>query len=88
MAIRQPLGYEKPTPLTSAKALTVPAGATRALLQVEDQKVRWRDDGTDPTNAIGIVIGAGDEFLYEGDLSAIKFIQETATAELNVAYFA
>ncbi len=88
MAILVPLGYVKPTPLTSAKGLTVPAGAQRALLQVEDQKVRWRDDGTSPTIAIGIVIGAGEEYMYEGDLSAIEFIEETATAKLNVAYFA
>jgi hypothetical protein len=49
-----PLGFEQVTGLSSAKGLTVPDRATRALITCDTQNVRWRDDGTSPTAAIGI----------------------------------
>ncbi len=86
--IKKPLGYQQITSLGTAVALTVPAGAQRALLQAETQNVRWRDDGTDPTTAAGMILKAGnDPVLYEGDLSAIKVIEVTSSAKLNVTYF-
>lgn len=83
------LGYQQVTNLTAAVGLTVPAGASIALLQVTGQNVRWRDDGTDPTTTVGMVLTSGaDPYPYSGDLSKIKFIEATATAVLNVTYFA
>jgi len=82
-----PKGYQQVTSLSSAAALTVPTAANLALIQAEDQNVRWRDDGTDPTTTVGIVLEAGDDFWYTGSLAALKFIQETATAKLNVSYY-
>ena len=82
-----PLGYQQITGLSSVQTLTVPAGATHALIRVEDQAVRWRDDGTDPTASIGMPLAADDERLYSGDLSAMGFIEETASAKLNVSYY-
>lgn len=83
------LGYQQVTSLSSAAGLTVPAGASIALLQVTGQNVRWRDDGTDPTTTVGMVLtSGGDPFPYSGDLSKIKFIEVTASAVLNVTYFA
>ena len=83
------LGYQQVTSLSSAASLTVPAGAGLALLQVTGQNVRWRDDGTDPTTTVGMVLtSGGDPFPYSGDLSKIKFIEVTASAVLNVTYFA
>jgi hypothetical protein len=49
--------------------------------------VRWRDDGTDPTTTVGMNLAAGASLDYEGQLAAIKFIEVTASAKLNVAYF-
>jgi hypothetical protein len=88
MAIREPLGYQQYNSLGSAISLTSqPAGATRVLLQVEDQAVRYHPNGT-PTSTTGIVIAVGEELWYDGDLSTIKFIEEAGGAELNVAYYA
>jgi hypothetical protein len=81
------LGYEQVTGMTSAQGLTVAAGATHALIQTESQNVRWRDDGTSPTASVGVQLEAGKDFWYTGDLAALKFIQESATAKLNVSYY-
>lgn len=82
-----PLGYQQITNLTSAVGLTVPEGATRAFIQAEAQQVRWRDDNTNPTTSVGMVLDAGSSIYYVGDLSKIKFIEITASAKLNVTYY-
>lgn len=82
-----PKGYEQVTSMSSAAGLTVPAGSEAALLEAEDQNIRWRDDGTDPTTTVGMTLYAGDTLIYTGKLSTIKFIEETATAKLNVSYY-
>lgn len=83
------LGFEQNTSLSSATGLaSIPAGADMALLQVTGQNVRWRDDGTNPTTTIGMVLTSGaDPYPYSGDLTKIKFIESTASAVLNVTYF-
>lgn len=83
-----PLGYQQITDLSSAAGLTVPAGARVARIQTEAQAVRWRDDGTNPTAAIGMrLLTTSDGLWYAGDLSTIKFIEETGSAKLNVSYY-
>ena len=68
--------------------LTVPSGATHALLTVEDADVRFTEDGSSPSTGAagsGLVLAAG----FVGELAlpqALKFIAVTATAELNVTY--
>lgn len=62
--------------------------AQTALLHAEAQNVRWRDDGTNPTTAVGMILYAGQVMLYDGDLTKIKFIAATAGAILNVSYYA
>lgn len=84
-----PVGYQQITVLTAAVGLTIPTNATRCTLQAETQNVRWRDDGTNPTATVGMIVIAGQAPVeYRGDLSAIKFIEATATAKLNVAFYA
>ena len=83
----EPLGYQQITVLTAAIGLTVPAGATIALLQAEGDDIRWRDDGTVPTAAIGMLIQQGRELAYTGRLEAIKFIEVTASGILNVSFY-
>lgn len=83
------LGYQQLAAgsMAAATALTVPAGAAYAVIQVEAQAVRWRDDGTDPTAAIGMPVAVGTTFTYEGPLARIKFIEAAAGAILNVTYY-
>lgn len=81
-----PLGYQQITGLGTAKALTVPSGATLAVISVEGGSVRYRDDGTDPTTTIGMPLPEAG-ITYTGSLAAIKFIQAAGTAVLNVLYY-
>lgn len=82
------LGYQQITNVSAGTtALTVPVGSGRALIQVETQAVRWRDDGTNPTASVGMRLTPGDVLNYDGKLSAIRFIEEVASAKLNVVFY-
>lgn len=81
----KPLGYEQISAPATSTALTVPTGARYALIKVS-VACRWRDDGQDPTAAIGMTIDAGDEFWYAGHLPAFRIIQ-TAASVVDVAYY-
>jgi hypothetical protein len=81
-----PLGYQQLSPSAVTK-LTVPDGANFAVIVPETQGVRWRDDGTDPDANTGMLLTAGTQLEYSGDLSAIRFIQAAASAKLNVSYY-
>lgn len=85
---RTPKGYQQIVGLASATTLTVPSGSKIALITCESQAVRWRDDGTNPTASVGMELLVGQALLYDGTLSTIAFIQEAATANLNVSYYA
>lgn len=82
------LGYTQIVGLAAATGLTVPAGAQAALIRCESQNVRWRMDGTNPTATIGYPLLVGEELeLDSAQMAAIKFIQQAATANLNVYFF-
>jgi len=82
------LGYAQIAAGTTAAGLTVPAGATLALIKAETADVRWRDDGTAPTATVGFPLGSSDPvFAYSGSLSAIQFIAQSGSPVLNVAFF-
>lgn len=90
MGIRnKPCGYQQiaAATLAAATALTVPAGADYAVIVSATSTVSWRDDGVEPTAAIGMPVAAGVPFAYEGDLSAIKFILITGSPVLHVSYY-
>lgn len=81
-------GYSQVTSLSSATGLTVPDNATWALIQCQDQPVRWRDDGTNPTASVGMYLSPLETLTYDGTkLSAIKFIEVTASAKLNISFY-
>ncbi|PZQ63365.1 MAG: hypothetical protein DI570_09235 [Phenylobacterium zucineum] len=88
----KPLGHAQITGLSSKKGLVdggaIPSATQFALLQAEGADVRWRDDGPDPTATVGMVLKAGDPpFVYDGDMTALEFIETGASAKLNVAYY-
>lgn len=80
-------GYQQLTSLSAAAALTVPSGAKVALMQAEAQSVRWRDDGTDPTTTVGMVLNAGESLYFTGSLAGFKAIEVSASAKLNISYY-
>jgi hypothetical protein len=56
----------------TAVSLKVPAGATLALISVENGSIRLRDDGEPPSPSRGHPLASS--MLYGGSLSAIQFI--------------
>lgn len=101
---RTPLGYQQilTGALGSAVFLTIPtttSGGTQgytsqvvpgyAIIQnTGTAAVRWRDDGTAPTAAVGMFLAAGSELDYVGDITRIQFIQVAAGAQLEVSLYA
>lgn len=94
-AVTECMGYQQITSLSAAAGLTIPQTTpdglackpTFALIVAETQGVRWRDDGTNPTASVGMPLAAGVPLQYDGDLTKIKFIEQTASAKLNVSYY-
>lgn len=82
------LGYQQITSLAAATALTIPAGTALAIVTPEVQAVRWRDDGTDPTAAVGYPLAVGVELQYvAAQLPRLKFIEQAASAKINICYY-
>lgn len=88
-AYENPLGYEQVLTATLAAAtqLNKPAYTKVAYVQVEGGQVRYRDDGTDPSAAVGMLLVDGAVLEYAGNLSTLKFITESGTPKLNVSYY-
>jgi hypothetical protein len=82
------LGYQQITDLSAAAALTVPVGATVAVIVAEGQDVRYRADMA-PTATVGMPLTKGTQLRLSGAalLAAVKFFQQSATAKLNVDYY-
>jgi hypothetical protein len=94
-AVTSCMGYQQVTSLSSAAGLTVPqttpGGLAEkpvfALIVAEGAAVRWRDDGTAPTASVGMPLAIGVPLQYDGDLNKIQFIQQAATAKINISYY-
>jgi len=94
-AVTTCFGYQQITTLTSVTGLTVPAVTPEglngkpvfALIVAEGAPVRWRDDSTAPTATVGMPLAIGVPLQYDGDLSKIKFIEQSASAKLNISYY-
>lgn len=84
-----PLGYQQLTSssLTASTALVVPTGATFCLIEAEAQAVRYRDDGITVSATVGQPITVGTTLMYAGNLAALRFIQTTASAIVNVSCY-
>lgn len=82
-------GYQQLTSLSASTALTVPSGANYAIVVAETQAVRYRDDGTAPTATVGFPLAVGVTFQIDGlaMLTAVRFIEQTAGAKINVCYY-
>lgn len=87
-----PVGYSQVTVSTSAVGLTIPEGATSAVITVETDNIRWRDDGTNPTSTVGMFTMQTQSFelVSSKSLSQFKAIRDTsATADalLNISFY-
>jgi len=86
------LGYQQITDLSASVGLTIPTlngqRPTLALIAPGVQAVRWRDDGVAPTATVGMPLAVGASLSYDGDLARIRFFETTASAVLNISYYA
>ena len=95
-AVTTRLGYQQITSLSASTGLTVPSvdlnglacKPSIAIITAETQGVRWRDDDVAPTATVGMPLAAGSTLQYDGDLSKIRFIEQTASAKINITYYA
>jgi len=79
--------YVQVTSLGSAVALPKATIGRRALIQAEDQDIRWRADSGTPTSAIGMLLAAGETIDFIGDLTQLRFIEAVGGATLNATIF-
>lgn len=68
-------------------AAGVPPGAVLLLISCEAQAIRWRDDGTAPTTAVGTPLAIGGELRYTALTKNLQLIASTAGALLNVTAY-
>lgn len=74
--------------IVTSTSLTVPADALFAQVCAKGNSVNYRWDGTAPTASVGQPLLTGQCFLFSGRniLAALLFIQQAATATLDVTY--
>ncbi len=66
----------------------IPAGTTLILIQAEAQAVRWRDDGTAPTAAVGYPLPVTAELQFTAQqIPQLRFIAQVAGAVLNCVFY-
>lgn len=72
---------------SSPTTLTVPSGATHAIVSVDvgATTVRWTRDGTAPTTAVGHPLQAGD-YLEIDNLSNFKMCATSGTSTVQVSF--
>jgi hypothetical protein len=88
----EPRGYQQLTVSTVAIGLTVPKNANCALILVETDSIRWRDDGTDPTDSVGMLWFSANIININSakqlaQFKAIRTANNAADAILNIAYY-
>ena len=90
-----PCGYQQITSMATAVGLTVPVAGSivgqqqlpaKCIITPQTQAVRWRDDGVAPTATVGYPLAIGAELRYDGDLRRIQFIEQAASAVINVVF--
>jgi hypothetical protein len=72
---------------TTASALTVPSGATHALISVDTggNNIRWKNDGGTASTTSGHLLQAGDAMEID-NLSAVSLASTTGTVVIQVSY--
>lgn len=83
---RECLFYRKLSSL--ATSVQCPSGGGRAVMfKVSGAAIRYRADGTAPTTANGIPVSIGESVWYVGDLTKLQFIEQTASAVIDLHVF-
>jgi hypothetical protein len=75
--------------VSSATSLTVPSGATYAVVCAEGANVRYTVDGTTPTASTGMPLLQNSCISLQNAATLNKFqaIQQSSTATIDVSYY-
>ena len=92
---RVPKGYRQLTISTAAIKLStatggIPAGATRAVVYVESNPIRWRDDTVAPTSSVGVPAVDTDSFELPSiqSINGFQAIRSASSdAKISVVYY-
>lgn len=57
------------------------------MVKAEGNAVRFRDDGVDPTAAVGFPLAVGETLWYNGDGRNLRFIRQSADATVHLLYY-
>lgn len=72
----------------TAQALTIPTGAVKARIKASAQAIRIREDGTNPTSAIGYPLATGVEYICDvSDLTKVRLIAQVGGAIVDIIYY-
>ena len=81
-------GFQQLAVSTTIIALTVPQDAVLAIVNVQDNDIYWRDDGTAVTVDIGMLAKRDTSFAVCGSaMNRIGFMRDSADAKINVSYY-
>lgn len=76
---------------SNAASLTsggVPINATSLSIVAETQAIRYRDDNQAPTATVGTPLAVGQlPQIYSGSLNNVQFIEQTASAKIDLAFY-
>lgn len=83
------LGYQQLSVGSTVVTINPPPGATAALIAVTGGSgVRFRDDGENPTSALGYPLLASSSTTYAGNLSALRLVAASGTeATLDLVFY-
>lgn len=74
--------------ITVGGVVGIPEGTSLVLIVPEAQAIRWRDDGTAPTTAVGQPLAVGAELRYTArGLKNLRVIGQAANAVLNCTFY-
>ncbi|MDM9556058.1 hypothetical protein QU926_20810 [Pseudomonas asiatica] len=84
-----PLGYQQMAVATGSvsPAPVAPDGTIVALMKIEGAPVRYRDDGVNPTQAIGMPLTVGESLVYDAVMLDMRLIAQQGGAIVNIAYY-
>lgn len=96
------LGYCQQTSVSTAVGLSsgsgacangIPSGSVFAVVQVENETARWRDDGTAPTASVGQPLTASTPIYFTSGvlnhtlLADVQLIPETGSMTVDVSFY-
>lgn len=80
-----PVGYTQSTVTTTVVTLTPPGvNIRRVIIRVSGGKVRFRDDGGDPTQSLGFPILADETMIVDSKFTDLRFIKDISATSITL----